>query len=245
MRLSCTRPLLFVLAAATTLILTTFPANANTILPGQTVAPDLFNLASVPPLLGETTGSFSLSVGGGTITGTYVDAVLVDPLGITCAGCLDFALQIRVNSGSPGAIETVFNGGLKPGGIIPLATDVGYITDSGDVAPASVGYGPAGEDMNFNLASPLTAGESTDFLVIATDATSYNTVNVTLAQAASTGGILQLSGTNGTSTAGDVGMAGTFYAPAALPTPEPSTLWLTAAGLLGLMGTVLLRNRLA
>jgi hypothetical protein len=244
MRLSCTRPLLFVLAAAAALMLTAFPANANSILPGQTVAPDVFNLASVPPLLGETTGSFSLSVGGGTITGTYVDAVLVDPLGITCAGCLDFALQIRVDSGSPGAIETVFNGGLKPSGI-PVATDIGYVTGSGDIAPSSVNYGPAGEDMGFNLASPLTAGESTDFLVIATDATNYKSLVITPSQAASTGGILQLTGSIGTNSALDVGMAGTFYAPAAVPTPEPSTLWLTVAGLLGLMGTVLLRIRLA
>jgi hypothetical protein len=244
MRLPCTRPLFFVLAAATTLMLTTFPVNANTILPGQTVAPDVFTLTSVPPLLGQINGSFSLSVGGGTITGTYVDAVLVDPLGVTCTGCLDFALQISVDSGSPGAIEQVFNGGLKAGGT-PWATDVGYVTGSGDIAPSSVNYGPAGVDMRFNLALPLTAGESTDFLVIATDATSYNTIDVTPSQALSTGGILQLSGTNGTGVAGDVGMPGNFFAPAPLATPEPSTLWLTAAGLLGLMGTVLLRNRLA
>jgi hypothetical protein len=202
--------------------------------------PDVFTLASTPPLLGEIDGTFSLPVGGGTITGTYTDVVLVDPFGITCSGCLDFAIQVSINPGSSGVIDRVFNGGLLVNSL-PAATDVGYASGTGSIAPTLVNYGPAGEDMGFTVS--MGPGASTDFLVIATDATSYKTDDVSAAVAASTGGILQLSGTIGASTANDVGMAGDFFVPVA--TTEPSTLWLTAAGLLGLMGMALLRKRQA
>jgi hypothetical protein len=235
------------IVAVAALMLMTFPVNANTIVPGQTVSPDVFTLSTMPPLLGETTGTFSLATGGGNITGTYTDAVLVDPFGVTCAGCLDFAIQVTVNSGSPGAIQTVFDSGLRPGGVTPAAVDVGYVQGTGNVAPSTVNYGPAGVDMGFNLASPLTAGESTDFLLIATSATIYNSINVSAAQAAAGGAIFQLTGSIGANTATDIGtpsMSGNFFAPA-VTTPEPSTLLLTFVGLLGLMGIAFRHKRLA
>jgi hypothetical protein len=96
------------LGVAALLTLMAVPLHANPILPGQTVTPDVFT-PPIPLVLGETTGTFSLPVGGGSITGTYTDIVVADPNSTVCTGCLGFGLQITVDSTSPGAITTVFD----------------------------------------------------------------------------------------------------------------------------------------
>ena len=240
--------------AAIALMLLTYPLRANTIVPGQTgVTPDVFTLSGMPPVLNDATGNFTLTVGTGTITGTYEDVVLVDPFGVTCAGCLDFAMQIIVNSAPAGAgITSVYSAGFFDNLLnTPYATDVGYATGTGKVAPSSVNYGPAGVVMQFVLPSPLTAGESTDFLVVATNATSYNAEDITAAQAGSGSAALDLAGTlGGISTQGGIGQpsnTGDFFIPKGtpVPSPEPSILVLTGMGLFVLMGMAFFRKQQA
>jgi hypothetical protein len=224
--------------AAAAMMLTTFPVYADSVVPGQTVAPDVFTLSSTPTGLDEVTGSFSMSAGGGTITGTYTDVVLYDPFGVTCPTCLDFALKVSVNSGSPGELLDVFYGAW-----LNYSTDVGYVPGSGGGDdPTSVTRGTAGEDMGFLLASPLTAGNSTDFFVIATNATAYSAINNTSGDSP-----LALTGSNAGSGATDVTIPGAYLVPTGPPvaTPEPSSLLLTLVGLLGLMGMASLGKRLA
>ena len=204
------------LVAATALILTTFTLHANVILPGATnVAPDVFPDPGNPPLLGDLTGTFSF--GSGALTGSWEEVVAVDPFGVTCSGCLDFAFQVSVNPGLSNFISA-----MNLSRFFGYTTDVGYVVDSRDVAPNSVNRGPFGGGIGFNfntLASVLTPGEQSDFLVVATNATTFDT-----------NGSLGISGGNGT--IGINGQINNLFEPTFVP--EPSTVLLLSIGLAGI-----------
>ena len=208
--------------AAIALMLMTFALHANPLLPGATVAPDVFTGSGTPPLLGDSTGTFNF---GGGVTGSYEDAVLLDPFGVTCSGCLDFAYQISLDPSSP---YPIFTSDLTA--FFGYTTDVGYITGSGNAVPNSVTRGPFGGsvDFNFNTAtSVLLPGESTDFFVVATNATGYDT-----------NGVLGITG--GSVTQSVSGQIDGLFEPT--PVPEPSTALLLS---LGLAGIAAFRKRLA
>ena len=158
---------------ATALILMTFPLHANVLLPGDTnVPPDVFTLSGMPTLLGDVTGTFNF--GGGSLTGTWEDVVLVDPLGVTCTGCLDFAFSVTVDPTLANA--AIFS--INFARFFGYTTDVGYVDGSGDTAPNSVSRGPFGGGIGFNfntMSSALIPGQSSDFVVVATNATTYDT----------------------------------------------------------------------
>ena len=168
------RVLIQCIFSAIALLLIACTVHADQIGPGGSGPPDVFMLTSTPTALDTANGTFSMSVGGGTITGTYTEAVFDDPLGVTCPTCLDFALKVTVNSGSPGELLNVFYGAWSG-----YSTDVGYVPGSGGGDdPTTVSRGTAGVDIEFALASALTAGNSTDYFVIATNATSYSVDNI-------------------------------------------------------------------
>ena len=90
-RLSC-------LCAALTLV--SVPLQSTLLNPGDTgLVPDKWADPGNPPVLDSVNGTFSFNNGAGTLGGSFVEAVAVDPLGVTCTGCLDFAIQISVGPG--------------------------------------------------------------------------------------------------------------------------------------------------
>jgi hypothetical protein len=110
-------------------------------------------------------------------------------------------------------------------------TDVGYVNGSGSGAPNSVSRGPGGGGIGFNfntMSSVLIPGESSDFLLVATNATTYDT-----------GGNLTISGA-GNNNPTVSGQVNGFFEPTFVP--EPSTALLL---IFGLVGIAALRKRIS
>jgi len=216
------------LVAGFVLMTVTSPIHANVLLPGDTVSPDVFANPGSPPTLNITSGAFSFGSGMGLLTGTYFEAVLVDPLGITCAGCLDFAFQINEDSGLSSGI---FSTGLSA--FFGYTTDVGYVDGTGNMGasggdgnPISVSRGPFGGGVSFVFVTPTSGapigpGGSSAILVVATDATTYDSL-----------GVLSINGGRQGSPAN--GQISGIFEPTFLLTPEPSTALLLTLGLAGL-----------
>lgn len=87
-----------------------------------------------------------------SVTGTYLEDVAVDPFGVTCSDCLDFAFQVSLD---PGLSAGIFN--VIVGRYFGSSTDAGYINGSGQ-APVLVQRGPIGGGplaFHFGLSSQL------------------------------------------------------------------------------------------
>lgn len=212
--------------AAAALMLSMVPLHANVLLPRDTnQPPDVFaNSGSTPPLLGDLTGTFN--IGNGIVTGMWEEIVAVDPFGVTCNICLDFAFQVSIDLGSGGAI-----GGMNFARFTGYTTDVGYVADSGGTAPAAVSRGPFGGGIGFNLIlnnSALLPGSGTDAFVVATNATTYDT-----------GGGLTLSAYDFATGGNITGQINNLFEPTLLaPEPSPALLMI-----IGLAGIAALRKR--
>jgi hypothetical protein len=196
----------------------TFALHANVLAPGDSnVLPDVFTVSGNPPVLGDNTGTFNF--GNGTITGTWESIVLVDPLGVTCAGCLDFVFQVSVDGGSAASLFA-----LTLGRFTGYSTDVGYVDGTG-YAPSFVSRGaPDGIPIGFNLIrnmSALPPGGSTAFFVVATNATAYDNRGI-----ASLASFAFVDRTNLR------GQIGGLFEPASVP--EPATALFVCFGLAGL-----------
>ena len=205
-------------------MLITFPLDANVLNPGDSnQPPDVFSTSGTPPLLGDITGSFNF--GSGALTGTWEDVVLVDPFGVTCTGCLDFAFEVNVDPTVGGA--AVFSTSLSR--FFGYSTDVGYVSGSGGIAPNSVSRGPAGGGITFNFntnSSAIIPGASSEILVVATNATTFDS-----------NGIAGISG--GNSDRAFSGQVTNLFEPTFVA-PEPGTMLLLG---LGLAGIAALRKR--
>jgi hypothetical protein len=222
MRFSCQR-LLF---TTTILLLLTVPLCADILLPGGNVSPDLFPNSGTPPLLDSATGTFDFGSGSGLITGTYFEAVAVDPFGVTCPGCLDFAFQVDLNSGlSAGIFHVILSR------YTGYSTDVGYVDGTGgggssatEGIPIFVTRGPGGGGVNFvfsapgNITNTIAPGGSSAILVIATNATTYDSL-----------GTLQIDGGRGDNLA--TGQINSILEPTFQAVPEPSAVLVLSLAL--------------
>ena len=186
---------------------------ANTINIGDTnVAPDVFpDPGNNVTVLGDLTGTFDL---GNGITGTWEDAVLIDPFHTFCPTCLAFAFQVSLDPRAGGAIF-----GIADGSFGNFAAYAGYV-DQGSWTPTLVSRGPVGIGFNLihNSGTPfaiaLGPGGTTDFLVIGTDATNFDTNGVMNLQ-----NFVFSTGSNG-----PVGHISGLFEPTATPEPSPSAL---------------------
>ena len=232
-------PPLRYLLAATVLVLMTFPLHAATILPpGGTVSP--LEGATVPSninsfLIDEMSSDFFFAPGAGAtfLAGSVDEAVLHDPFGLTCAGCLDFAFHITVD---PASSFSVYQAVLND--FADFTVNVGYGVGTGAVIPDSAFRGGAGHSVGFffgTSANPtLGPDEDSVYFLIATDATHFD----------SSGGV-GINGSNGgVCNPFDInhcrsGNISGFFGPT--NAPEPSSALLLG---LGLAGIAALRKRL-
>jgi hypothetical protein len=140
-------------------------ASATVLTPGSSGAPDPFSNAGWTLL--ATTGSQALS--SGTFTANATSWVYSDSANTFCAGCLDFVYMVTRTGGND-PIERI-----TAGSFAGYSVDAGVVTSSPGFAPLTVDRSANGGVVGFNYqnAANLTGTESTQLLVIQTNATSF------------------------------------------------------------------------
>lgn len=140
-------------------------ASATVLTPGSSGAPDPFSNAGWTLL--ATTGSQALN--SGTFTANATAWVYSDSANTFCAGCLDFVYMVT-RTGGADPIERI-----TAGSFTGYSVDAGVVTSSPGFAPLTVDRSANGGVVGFNYqnAANLTGTESTQLLVIETDATSF------------------------------------------------------------------------
>ncbi len=140
-------------------------ASATVLTPGTSGPPDPFSNAGWTLL--ATTGSQALS--SGTFTANATASVYSDSGNTFCAGCLDFVYMVT-RTGGADPIERITGGSF-----IGYLVDAGVVTGSAGFTPTSVDRSANGGVIGFNYqnAANLTDNQSTQLLVIQTNATSF------------------------------------------------------------------------
>lgn len=188
-------------------------AHATPVPAGGTVVPTA--TATLPTGL-TFVASQSGTISPGTFTATYTSSVYR-----TAAGTLDFVYDFSDGSGSRNGIESfsAYNFGA-------FTTDVSYLTNNGNAPVTATRTATGTVGFNFAAGSPVAPGTSSDTLIIATNATAYDSVGVLSLQDGSAG-------------------SGTGFEPIAVAAaPEPGP-WALMLGGVGAMGLRLRRRRTA
>src|SRR4051812_44924069 len=99
--------ILTALAAVCALAVAAAGVQATPLPVGGTVIPEGLPDPGNVPVLASVSGTFDFGSGAGHITGTYEQGVLVDPFGLTCAGCLDFYAAVTLDGGLQAGINNI------------------------------------------------------------------------------------------------------------------------------------------
>jgi hypothetical protein len=166
-------------------------ATAAVLPPGGSSVPDNF-LAGLPgATLLATTGTIPFVSSTSTFSGTMVAAVYSDPGNTFGAGDLDFVYQVANNAGSKDEINRVtaidFMGFSTDVGFTDFGASIpgGLFVNGAAQPPQQVDRSVAGDTIGFtqNSSSPITSilpGETSDALIIETNATLFAAGNVSL-----------------------------------------------------------------
>jgi hypothetical protein len=140
-------------------------ASATVLTLGTSDSPSGFSSAGWTLL--ASTGAQALS--SLTFTASATAWVYSDTNNSFCAGCLDFVYEVTRISGTD-PVERI-----TAGSFASFGTDVGFVTGSAGVTPVSIDRSLNGGVIGFNYptASSLTGVQSTQILVIETNATSF------------------------------------------------------------------------
>ncbi|WP_422927902.1 PEP-CTERM sorting domain-containing protein [Singulisphaera sp. PoT] len=200
------------------------PAHATPLPPSSTVIPDAQTNPLTEPgatLLDSITGNYEMKAGTEVLdSGVYKTWVVRE-----ASGTIDFLYQFTTDSSSQTAIEhlTMYR-------FAGFTTNVGYVANTGadgstpaNIVPDSANRISSGSVLafNFDAANAVPAGMTSNILIIRTNAVSYTSGLLSIADGATT------------------------TVPAFAPgiVPEPSALALTAIGGLGLIGYSRRRSR--
>ena len=139
-------------------------ATASVLTPGSSGTADAFSNAGWTLL--ATTGSQALS--SGTFTANATASVYSDSANTFCVGCLDFVYMVTRTGGND-PIERI-----TVGDFTGYLVDAGVVTSSPGFGPDSVNRSADGGVVGFNYQSTnLTGTDSTQLLVVQTNATNY------------------------------------------------------------------------
>ncbi len=156
----------------------TLPSFATPLAPGATAPPDIFatGIGAGSVLLATNSGALTFGTPPpATFSGTYTTSVYRDPVAnLACptGGCLDFVYMVTNNG--PSVVESITASAFDS-----FITDVGYQPGTG-VLPTTVGrsgFGTSGPVITWNFpgAVEINAGQSSDLLIIETNALNYTT----------------------------------------------------------------------
>ena len=197
-------------------------AQSAVILPGQTVVPD--SQTETGMVVNSRVSRFQI----GQDIGFLQSSVYLEP-----AGNLDFVYQLSNFTDTSPLVGVTFsdfsnlmvNVGYEPG--------TGFLSPGvpGDFPPTSANRSTIGDvlEVNFLGSNALQAGESSDLLIVRTNAIGYFTY-------------FTIGGTV-TDAAGDQSVGVPFFGP--IPVPEPSSGSMAVVGILSLVIVVWLRRRIA
>ena len=211
----------------------TFPVGATCIMAGGLCLYSVPSLDTQGTRLGLKTGNtFSIfnaqTPGTAVATGVFLMEATADPSNVFCANCVDLFLQVENDPTSTAKLTRV-----ELSGFTGFLADVGFdgpsVNGAGECGPADAGYCgsivPDSVDrltadaigFTFSTNGGIAPGAATPTLVIETNASGVHDP-AGLSITASDGSIVHALG-------------GIF-----VPAPEPSTVSMLGAGLLGLLG---------